>query len=59
MYGRRVTLEEAYGIEIDDFACDVTRLSLWIAEQEMNVKLHEQIVDAGCPTLPLQHAGDI
>lgn len=54
-----VTLDQFYGIEIDDFACDVTRLSLWIAEHQMNVKLHEQISDAVRATLPLQHAGAI
>ncbi|MEK1366717.1 class I SAM-dependent DNA methyltransferase [Limosilactobacillus fermentum] len=59
MYVPSVTLDQFYGIEIDDFACDVTRLSLWIAEHQMNVKLHEQISDAVRPTLPLQHAGDI
>ncbi|KAI3473771.1 hypothetical protein Pfo_030960 [Paulownia fortunei] len=48
-----------YGIEIEDFACDVTRLSLWIAEHQMNVKLHEEISDAVRPTLPLQHVGAI
>jgi hypothetical protein len=59
MYVPSVTLDQFYGIEIDDFACDVTRLSLWIAEHQMNVKLHEQINDAVRPTLPLQHAGAI
>ncbi|MDF7639284.1 class I SAM-dependent DNA methyltransferase [Lactobacillus sp. ESL0791] len=59
MYIPSVTLDQFYGIEIDDFACDVTRLSLWIAEHQMNVKLHEEIKDAVRPTLPLQHAGAI
>lgn len=59
MYVPSVTLDQFYGIEIDDFACDVTRLSLWIAEHQMNVKLHEEIADAVRPTLPLQHAGAI
>lgn len=59
MYVPSVTLDQFYGIEIEDFACDVTRLSLWIAEHQMNVKLHEQITDAVRPTLPLQHAGAI
>ncbi|MCP9329106.1 DNA methyltransferase [Liquorilactobacillus satsumensis] len=59
MYVPSVTLDQFYGIEIDDFACDVTRLSLWIAEHQMNVKLHKQISDAVRPTLPLQHAGAI
>ena len=59
MYVPSVTLDQFYGIEIDDFACDVTRLSLWIAEHQMNIKLHEMISDAIRPTLPLQHAGAI
>lgn len=59
MYVPSVTLDQFYGIEIEDFACDVTRLSLWIAEHQMNVKLHEQISDAVRPTLPLQHTGAI
>lgn len=59
MYVPSVTLDQFYGIEIDDFACDVTRLSLWIAEHQMNVKLHEQISDAVRPTLPLKHAGAV
>lgn len=59
MYVPSVTLDQFYGIEIEDFACDVTRLSLWIAEHQMNVKLHEQISDAVRPTLPLRHAGAV
>lgn len=59
MYVPSVTLKQFYGIEIEDFACDVTRLSLWIAEHQMNVKLKEEISDAIRPTLPLQHAGAI
>lgn len=59
MYVPSVTLNQFYGIEIEDFACDVTRLSLWIAEHQMNVKLHQEIKDAVRPTLPLQKAGAI
>lgn len=59
MYVPSVTLDQFYGIEIDDFACDVTRLSLWIAEHQMNKELHKEIADAVRPTLPLQHAGAI
>lgn len=59
MYVPSVTLDQFYGIEIDDFACDVTRLSLWIAEHQMNKRLHQEIADAVRPTLPLQHAGAI
>ncbi|AVV98375.1 DNA methyltransferase [Lactiplantibacillus plantarum] len=59
MYVPSVTLNQFYGVEIEDFACDVTRLSLWIAEHQMNVRLHDEISDAVRPTLPLQHAGAI
>lgn len=59
MYVPSVTLNQFYGIEIEDFACDVTRLSLWIAEHQMNVQLHNEIHDAVRPTLPLQKAGAI
>lgn len=59
MYLPSVTLDQFYGIEIDDFACDTTRLSLWIAEHQMNIKLREEINNAVRPTLPLQHAGAI
>lgn len=59
MYVPSVTLDQFYGIEIEDFACDVTRLSLWIAEHQMNKQLYKKIADAIRPTLPLQHAGAI
>ena len=59
MYVPSVTLDQFYGIEIDDFACDTTRLSLWIAEHQMNIKLREEIDNAVRSTLPLQHAGAI
>ncbi|MBB1085882.1 class I SAM-dependent DNA methyltransferase [Limosilactobacillus fastidiosus] len=59
MYVPSVTLNQFYGIEIDDFACDVTRLSLWIAEHQMNIRLRKEIDNAVRPTLPLQHAGAI
>lgn len=59
MYVPSVTLDQFYGIEIDDFACDVTRLSLWIAEHQMNKQLEKAIDNAVRPTLPLQHAGAI
>ena len=59
MYLPSVTLDQFYGIEIDDFACDTTRLSLWIAEHQMNIKLRDEINNAVRPTLPLQHTGAI
>src|SRR5699024_133449 len=53
------SLSQFYGIEIEDFAVDVTRLSLWIAEHQMNKILEEKVDDAVRPLLPLQSAGAI
>ena len=36
-----VSLQQFYGIEIDDFACDTATLSLWLAEHQMNNKFEE------------------
>lgn len=33
-----ISLQQFYGIEIDDFACDTATLSLWLAEHQMNNK---------------------
>lgn len=54
-----VTLNQFYGIEIDDFAHNVAKLSLWIAEHQMNVELERAFNDKVRPTLPLQSAGNI
>lgn len=59
MYLPSVTLDQFYGIEIDDFTHDVAKLSLWIAEHQMNMELEEVFNDKVRPTLPLQSAGDI
>ncbi|EJR57588.1 hypothetical protein IIM_00195 [Bacillus cereus VD107] len=59
MYLPSVTLDQFYGIEIDDFAHDVAKLSLWIAEHQMNMELEEIFNDKVRATLPLQSAGDI
>ncbi|WP_171311986.1 class I SAM-dependent DNA methyltransferase [Enterococcus cecorum] len=58
-YVPSVSLSQFYGIEIEDFAVDVTRLSLWIAEHQMNKILEEKVDDAVRPLLPLQSAGAI
>lgn len=38
-----VSLEQFYGIEIDDFAHEVAILSLWLAEHQMNQYFEEQL----------------
>ena len=54
----RVRLSQFYGIELDDFACEVATLSLWLAEHQMNVKFRE-VFGQSNPTLPLQEGGKI
>lgn len=53
-----IQLEQFYGIEIDDFACQAARLGLWIAKYQCDQQLE---LDLGHRTdfLPLQKAGVI
>jgi len=51
-------LTQFYGIELDDFACETAKLSLWLAEHQMNLAFKEVFGDAR-PTLPLQESGHI
>ncbi|MFK3990640.1 DNA methyltransferase [Psychrobacter sp. NPDC064578] len=53
-----VSLNNFYGIEYDDFACQIARLSLWLAEHQMNV-LFEQELGVSQPMLPLKDSGHI
>ena len=53
-----VNLDNLYGIEYDDFASQIARLSLWLAEHQMNV-LFEQELGASTPMLPLKDSGHI
>lgn len=51
-------LDQFYGIEIDDFACEIARLALWLAEHQLN-KQWEQIFGYAPPALPLRSSGRI
>lgn len=53
-----IQLKQFYGIEIDDFACEIARLSLWLAEHQMNCKFKEEF-GVTRPTLPLTESGHI
>lgn len=53
-----ISLDNLYGIEYDDFASQIARLSLWLAEHQMNV-LFEQEFGASRPMLPLKDSGHI
>lgn len=53
-----ITLNNFYGIELDDFAHEIAKLSLWLAEHQMNVEFFNQFGRTN-PTLPLSEAGQI
>lgn len=56
-----IKLSQFYGIELDDFAHEMARLSLWLAEHQMNKIFEEQLAGYGesKPILPLKEAGHI
>lgn len=51
-------LSQFYGIEIDDFACEVARLSLWLVEHQVNNQWKQLFGDAPS-ALPLKESGHI
>lgn len=53
-----VSLDQFYGIEIDDFACNTARLGLYVAEYQENEQYRLAIGDAP-PPLPLHDSGKI
>ncbi len=53
-----VKLSQFYGIEIGDFACEIARLSLWLAEHQIN-KQWEAKFNFAPPALPLCASGNI
>ncbi|GAB2025953.1 class I SAM-dependent DNA methyltransferase [Lactovum odontotermitis] len=54
-----IKLSNFSGIEIDDFAHKVARLSLYIAEHQMNVELTTAIPNVNPSLLPLKESGNI
>lgn len=53
-----IHLDQFYGVEVDDFACEIARLSLWLAEHQINKQWEEHIGPAN-PALPLKATGKI
>lgn len=53
-----IHLSQFYGIEIDDFACEIARLSLWLAEHQLNSQW-EKAFGFAPPALPLRESGNI
>jgi len=54
----RVTLSQFYGIELEQFACEVAKSSLWIAEHQMNLRFEKEF-GKKIKTLPLKDSGNI
>lgn len=54
----KVSIDQFYGIEINDFAVTVAKTSLWIAESQM-MKETEEIVNANLDFLPLKSYANI
>jgi hypothetical protein len=53
-----ISLNQFYGIELDDFAHEVAILSLWLAEHQMNQVFFKEF-GRSKPALPLTSAGHI
>jgi len=53
-----LNLNQFYGIELDDFAHQTAKLSLWLTKHQMNL-VFKDIFGETRPTLPLQDAGNI
>lgn len=53
-----ISLENFYGIELDDFAHEVAILSLWLAEHQMNQIFFKEFGRTK-PALPLKETGNI
>ena len=53
-----IRLSQFFGIEIDHYAHEMAKLSLWIAEHQMNV-VYSAILGEKRPTLPLSEPGNI
>ena len=54
----KISIENFYGIELADFAAEVTVLSLWIAKHQMNTEFKEKF-NLSIPLIPLKETGRI
>lgn len=54
----RISLDNFYGIEIDDFAHEIATLSLWLAKHQMNLRF-EELFGVEIPLIPLKETGNI
>lgn len=54
----QISLDQFYGIELDDFAHEIAILSLWLAKHQMNVRFKEKFGKSN-DILPLRDCGNI
>jgi hypothetical protein len=54
----KISIENFFGIEIDDFAVEVAILSLWIAKHQMNAEFKDKF-GVAIPLIPLNETGQI
>ncbi|MFA5688324.1 MAG: DNA methyltransferase [Kiritimatiellales bacterium] len=54
----RITVDQFYGIEISDFACETAMLSLWLAEHQMNLEYQKRFKQS-LTSLPLKEGAHI
>ena len=53
-----ISLQNFYGIETDDFSHEISKLSLWLAEHQMNLEFYKEF-GTYINTLPLKSVGNI
>lgn len=51
-------LENYFGIEIDDFACEIATLSLWLAKHQMNLEFFD-LFGKAISLIPLKETGSV
>ncbi len=54
----KASINQFYGIEIEEFPVEIARVSMWLMEHVMNVKFGKSL---GCviPSIPLHHSAEI
>lgn len=57
--GSCIKLNQFYGIELLDFPHEIAMLSMWLAEHQMNKKLHDAFNDINTRALPLHNITQI
>ena len=53
-----IRLNQFFGIDVDNYACETAKLSLWLSEHQMNM-IFKNIFGETKPTLPLSESGNI